>query len=179
MPSCSWEANSSTLLIHLDTSSSWIVALLGLAPSPLLQPFPSPLVTTLCKEGAMSVVVQATPATLLDSLIRRYLKDDLTVREYVPFVLEAITHHRLLHDRHDQAVPDTQSGQKQQSTQHRIWTQRVRALLESQQPGARWAGVCFVRITAQQSISMFQDHVRTWVTLLVGMLTVMSIGSDS
>ncbi|KAG0243057.1 Proline-, glutamic acid- and leucine-rich protein 1 [Mortierella sp. GBA43] len=115
----------------------------------------------------MSSVVQATPAALLDSLIRRYLKDDLAVREYVPFVLNAITHHRLLHDHHDQTVPD---GQKQ-STQHRIWTQRVRALLESQQPGARWAGVCFVRITAQQSPSMFTENVRTWVTLLVGMLT--------
>ncbi|KAF9360051.1 Proline-, glutamic acid- and leucine-rich protein 1 [Mortierella sp. NVP85] len=119
----------------------------------------------------MATFVQATPAAVLDSLIRRYLKDDLMVGGYVPFVLEAITHHRLLHDRHDQALVDTHSGQKQQSTQHRIWAQRVRALLESQQPGARWAGVCFVRITAQQSVSMFTDHVRTWVTLLVGMLT--------
>ncbi|KAF9921838.1 hypothetical protein FBU30_008101 [Linnemannia zychae] len=115
----------------------------------------------------MAAVVQATPTNLLDSLIRRYLKDDLTVRDYVPFVLETLTHHRLLHDRHDQ--PTTTTGQ--QSTQHRIWTQRLRALLESQQPGARFAGVCFVRITAQQSNSMFTDHVRTWVTLLVGMLS--------
>ncbi|KAF8938173.1 hypothetical protein BGZ47_008688 [Haplosporangium gracile] len=115
----------------------------------------------------MAAVVQATPTNLLDSLIRRYLKDDLTVRDYVPFVLETITHHRLLHDRNDR--PDTATGQ--QSTQHRIWTQRLRALLESQQPGARFAGVCFVRITAQQSASMFTDHVRTWVTLLVGMLS--------
>ncbi|KAF9155218.1 hypothetical protein BG015_010614 [Linnemannia schmuckeri] len=115
----------------------------------------------------MAAVVQATPANLLDSLIRRYLKDDLTVCDYVPFVLETITHHRLLHDRNDH--PDTTTGQ--QSTQHRIWTQRLRALLESQQPGARFAGVCFVRITAQQSASMFSDHVRTWVTLLVGMLS--------
>ncbi|KAF9334833.1 hypothetical protein BGZ91_010714 [Linnemannia elongata] len=115
----------------------------------------------------MAAVVQATPTNLLDSLIRRYLKDDLTVRDYVPFVLETITHHRLLHDRNDH--PDPTTGQ--QSTQHRIWTQRLRALLESQQPGARFAGVCFVRITAQQSASMFTDHVRTWVTLLVGMLS--------
>ncbi|OAQ25686.1 hypothetical protein K457DRAFT_157939 [Linnemannia elongata AG-77] len=115
----------------------------------------------------MAAVVQATPTNLLDSLVRRYLKDDLTVRDYVPFVLETITHHRLLHDRNDH--PDPTTGQ--QSTQHRIWTQRLRALLESQQPGARFAGVCFVRITAQQSASMFTDHVRTWVTLLVGMLS--------
>ncbi|KAG0291471.1 Proline-, glutamic acid- and leucine-rich protein 1 [Linnemannia gamsii] len=114
----------------------------------------------------MAVVIQATPTNLLDSLIRRYLKDDLAVRDYVPFVLETITHHRLLHDRNDH--PDTTG---QQSTQHRIWTQRIRALLESQQPGARFAGVCFVRITAQQSGSMFTDHARTWVTLLVGMLS--------
>ncbi|KAG0350503.1 hypothetical protein BGZ54_003777 [Gamsiella multidivaricata] len=121
----------------------------------------------------MAAVVQATPTNLLDSLIRRYLKDDLTVKEYVPFVLETITHHRLLHDRHDQPAATTASGsqQQQQLTQHRIWTQRVRALLESQQPGARWAGVCFVRITTHQSVSMFTDHVRTWATLLVGMLT--------
>ncbi|KAF9538332.1 Proline-, glutamic acid- and leucine-rich protein 1 [Mortierella hygrophila] len=115
----------------------------------------------------MATIVQATPTNLLDSLIRRYLKDDLTVRDYVPFVLETITHHRLLHDRNDH--PDPTTGQ--QSTQHRIWTQRLRALLESQQPGARFAGVCLVRITAQQSASMFTDHVRSWVTLLVGMLT--------
>ncbi|KAF9904430.1 hypothetical protein EC991_002704 [Linnemannia zychae] len=117
----------------------------------------------------MAAVVQATPVNLLDSLIRRYLKDDLTVRDYVPFVLETITHHRLLHDRNDQ--PSSQQPAGQQSTQHRIWAQRIRALLESQQPGARFAGVCFVRITAQQSASMFTDHVRTWVTLLVGMLS--------
>ena len=116
----------------------------------------------------MAAVVQATPTNLLDSLIRRYLKDDLTVRDYVPFVLDTITHHRLLHDRNDH--PDPTTGQ--QSTQHRVWTQRLRALLESQQPGARFAGVCFVRITAQQSASMFMDHVRSWVTLLVGMLSV-------
>ncbi|KAK3806957.1 MAG: rRNA processing/ribosome biogenesis-domain-containing protein [Linnemannia gamsii] len=115
----------------------------------------------------MAAIVQATPTNLLDSLIRRYLKDDLTVRDYVPFVLETITHHRLLHDRNDEHQQPT----GQQSTQHRIWTQRLRALLESQQPGARFAGVCFVRITAQQSGTMFTDHVRTWVTLLVGMLS--------
>ncbi|KAF9106839.1 hypothetical protein BGX27_009012 [Mortierella sp. AM989] len=115
----------------------------------------------------MTTVIQATPTDLLDSVIRRYLKDDLTVKDYVPFVLDAISHHRLLHDRNDQVA----AGPGQQSTQHRIWTQRVRSLLESQQPGAQWAGVCFVRITAQQSASMFTDHVKTWVTLLVGMLT--------
>ncbi|KAF9438155.1 Proline-, glutamic acid- and leucine-rich protein 1 [Entomortierella beljakovae] len=110
-------------------------------------------------------VVQATPTDLLDSLIRRYLKDDLAVRNYVSFVLEAIINHQLLHDR-------TAVGQAEnQSNLHKIWTQRVRALLESQQPGARWAGVCFVRITVQQSLSMFNDHAKTWVTLLVGMLT--------
>ncbi|KAF8980916.1 hypothetical protein BGZ46_003494 [Entomortierella lignicola] len=115
----------------------------------------------------MTAIIQATPTDLLDSVIRRYLKDDLTVKDYVPFVLDTIVHHRLLHDRNDQS-----SGSAgQQSSQHRIWTQRVRALLESQQPGARWAGVCFVRITAQQSSSIFTDHVKTWVTLLVGMLS--------
>ncbi|KAF9954208.1 hypothetical protein BGZ70_010634 [Mortierella alpina] len=117
----------------------------------------------------MAAVVQATPTNLLDTLIRRYLKDDLAVREYVPFVLDTITHHRLLHDKNDQ--PATTANAGQQSTQHRIWSQRLRSLLESQHSGARWAGVCFVRITAQQSASMFTDHVRTWVTLLVGMLT--------
>ncbi|KAG0313393.1 hypothetical protein BGZ99_008916 [Dissophora globulifera] len=123
----------------------------------------------------MAVAVQATPKDLLDSLIRRYLKDDLTVIEYVPFVVDALTHHRLLHDRNEQAVSGSSTGSantsQNQSTQHRIWAQRVRALLESQQPGARWAGVCFVRVTAQQSASLFTDHVRTWVTLLVGMLS--------
>ncbi|KAG0028797.1 hypothetical protein BGZ82_008253, partial [Podila clonocystis] len=117
----------------------------------------------------MASVVQATPANLLDSLIRRYLKDDLTVKDYVPFVLETITHHRLLHDRHGHSAAAAGSGQHSQ--QLRIWTQRLRSLLESQQSGARWAGVCLVRITAQQSTSLFSDHVRTWVTLLVGMLT--------
>ncbi|KAF9345341.1 hypothetical protein BGX26_003256 [Mortierella sp. AD094] len=116
----------------------------------------------------MAAVIQATPTDLLESVIRRYLKDDLTLKDYVPFVLDTITHHRLLHDRNDQTAAGAAG---QQSSQHRIWTQRVRALLESQQPGARWAGVCFVRITAQQSASMFTDHVKTWVTLLVGMLT--------
>lgn len=120
----------------------------------------------------MASVVQATPANLLDSLIRRYLKDDLTVKDYVPFILETITHHRLLHDRHGHSAAASGSGQHAQ--QLRIWTQRLRSLLESQQSGARWAGVCLVRITAQQSTSLFSDHVRTWVTLLVGMLTVRS-----
>ncbi|KAF9371915.1 Proline-, glutamic acid- and leucine-rich protein 1 [Podila verticillata] len=117
----------------------------------------------------MASVVQATPANLLDSLIRRYLKDDLSVKDYVPFILETITHHRLLLDRHGHSAAASGSGQHAQ--QLRIWTQRLRSLLESQQSGARWAGVCLVRITAQQSTSMFSDHVRTWVTLLVGMLT--------
>ncbi|KAF9160497.1 hypothetical protein BGX21_002724 [Mortierella sp. AD011] len=118
----------------------------------------------------MAAVIQATPTDLLESVIRRYLKDDLTVKDYVPFVLDTITHHRLLYDRNlDQVAAPGAAGQ--QSSQHKIWTQRVRALLESQQPGARWAGVCFVRITAQQNASMFADHVKTWVTLLVGMLT--------
>jgi len=108
----------------------------------------------------MASVVQATPANLLDTLIKRYLKDDLAVRDYIPFVIDTITHHRLLHDRHEQ------------SSQHRIWTQRLRSLLESQQSGARLAGVSFVRITAQQSSTLFTEHVRTWVTLLVGLLSV-------
>ncbi|KAF9580046.1 hypothetical protein BGW38_003459 [Lunasporangiospora selenospora] len=117
----------------------------------------------------MASVVQATPSSLLDTLNRRYLKDDLMVHHFVPQVIETITHYKLLHDRHHFEVSSGQ--QQQQSTQHRIWVQRIRSLLESQQPGARWAGVCFVRITAQQSQAMFTDHVRSWVTLLVGMLS--------
>ncbi|KAG0301059.1 hypothetical protein BGZ98_008654 [Dissophora globulifera] len=76
----------------------------------------------------MAVAVQATPKDLLDSLIRRYLKDDLTVIEYVPFVVDAITHHRLLHDRNEQTVSGSSTGSantsQNQSTQHRIWAQR-------------------------------------------------------
>ncbi|ORZ09110.1 rRNA processing/ribosome biogenesis-domain-containing protein [Lobosporangium transversale] len=132
----------------------------------------------------MATVVQATPGDLLDTIIRRYLKDDVTVKDYVPFVLDTITCHRLLNDRfinHDQSISIAKGTTVQQqslssssssslATQQRIWAQRVRALLESPQPGARWAGVCFVRITAQQSVFMFTEHVKTWATLLVGML---------
>ncbi|KAG0345014.1 hypothetical protein BG004_004029 [Podila humilis] len=117
----------------------------------------------------MASLVQATPANLLDSLIRRYLKDDLAVKDYVPFVLETLTYHQLLNDCHGHSAAPEGSGQHAQ--QLRVWTQRLRSLLESQQSGARWAGVCLVRISAQQSASLFSDHVRTWVTLLVGMLT--------
>ncbi|KAF9179183.1 Proline-, glutamic acid- and leucine-rich protein 1 [Haplosporangium sp. Z 767] len=113
----------------------------------------------------MAFVVQATPANLLDTLINRYLKAEI-VKDYVPFVLESITHHNLLHNRYDQPAAGGQ-----QSTQHRIWVTRLRALLESTESGQRWAGACYVRITAQQSVSMFSDHVRTWVTLLVGLLS--------
>ncbi|KAG0230835.1 hypothetical protein BGW42_000660 [Actinomortierella wolfii] len=106
----------------------------------------------------MSHIVLASPANLLHTLLRNYLRDDATVQEHVPLVLETISHYKLLLD-------------KNTNDQHKIWAQRLRSLLESQQTGARWAGVCFVRITMQQSQILFADHVRSWATLLVGILS--------
>ncbi|KAF9974020.1 hypothetical protein BGZ73_002690 [Actinomortierella ambigua] len=106
----------------------------------------------------MSHIILASPANLLHTLLRNYLRDDATVKDYVPLVLETISHYKLLLD-------------KNSNDQHKIWAQRLRSLLESQQTGARWAGVCFVRITMQQSQVLFADHVRTWATLLVGILS--------
>ncbi|KAG0270485.1 hypothetical protein DFQ27_005563 [Actinomortierella ambigua] len=106
----------------------------------------------------MSHVILASPANLLHTLLRNYLRDDATVKDHVPLVLETISHYKLLQD-------------KNTNDQHKIWAQRLRSLLESQQTGARWAGACFVRITMQQSHALFADHVRTWATLLVGILS--------
>ncbi|CAG8592707.1 10905_t:CDS:10 [Funneliformis caledonium] len=95
---------------------------------------------------------------LLTTLITNYALDDNTVDTNVPFILEAITQYQLL------------SNVEEQMVLHK-WCTRVNSLLHSKVMKARWAGICFIKISFEQSEEIFLQNLQSWTTTLMILLT--------
>ncbi|CAG8810821.1 20594_t:CDS:2, partial [Racocetra persica] len=106
---------------------------------------------------------------LLNSLVVNYTLNDNTVDSFVPFILETITHYQLL-------VTEKVNNAKQeislaeQGPIHK-WCTRINSLLQSKVNGAKWAGVSFVKISIQQSETLFTQNLQSWSSALLTLLT--------
>ncbi|CAG8655966.1 3226_t:CDS:10 [Acaulospora morrowiae] len=104
------------------------------------------------------------PAKLLNSIIINYTFNDDTVESFVPFILETITHHQLLKNL------NKESNSAERVPIHK-WCTRINSLLQSKVGSARWAGVCFVKISIEQSEDLFAQNLKTWSSALLTLLT--------
>ncbi len=97
---------------------------------------------------------------LLTTLITNYtLNDDNTIDTNVPFILETITQYQLL------------SNVGEQLVLHK-WCTRINSLLQSKITKAKWAGICFIKISLEQSEELFIQNLQSWTTTLMVLLTV-------
>ncbi|CAG8524494.1 5403_t:CDS:10, partial [Dentiscutata heterogama] len=106
---------------------------------------------------------------LLHSLVVNYTLNDNTVDSFVPFILETITNYQLLAtEKANNARQETSSAE--QGSVHK-WCTRINSLLQSKVSGAKWAGVSFVKISIQQSETLFIQHLQSWSSALLTLLT--------
>ncbi|CAI2175161.1 3408_t:CDS:2 [Funneliformis geosporum] len=98
------------------------------------------------------------PSQLLTTLITNYALDDNTIDTNVPFILETITQYQLLRNVEEQMIL------------HK-WCTRLNSLLQSKVMKARWAGICFIKISFEQSEEIFIQNLQSWATTLMTLLT--------
>jgi hypothetical protein len=103
-------------------------------------------------------------AKFLTTLITNYTFNDNKIETYVPFILETITQHQLLSSK-------SESSREQQVALH-TWCTRINSLLQSKVTNARWAGICFIKISLKQSGELFIQNLQSWATSLMVLLTV-------
>ncbi|CAB4461775.1 uncharacterized protein OCT59_017489 [Rhizophagus irregularis] len=102
-------------------------------------------------------------AKFLTTLITNYTFNDNKIETYVPFILETITQHQLLSSK-------SESSREQQVALHK-WCTRINSLLQSKVTNARWAGICFIKISLKQSGELFIQNLQSWATSLMVLLT--------
>ncbi|KAI9243822.1 rRNA processing/ribosome biogenesis-domain-containing protein [Phascolomyces articulosus] len=100
--------------------------------------------------------------TQLSRILNDYLVNESHISNYLPFILEAITHNHLLIDQENTNDNDAVVKRK--------WTVRLNALLGSKQASTRWAAICLIKETCQQSESLYVTSVQTWTAQLLGVL---------
>ncbi|PKY15679.1 hypothetical protein RhiirB3_427917 [Rhizophagus irregularis] len=98
-------------------------------------------------------------AKFLTTLITNYTFNDNKIETYVPFILETITQHQLLSSK-------SESSREQQVALHK-WCTRINSLLQSKVTNARWAGICFIKISLKQSGELFIQNLQSWATSLM------------
>ncbi|CAH1765679.1 8370_t:CDS:2 [Entrophospora sp. SA101] len=99
---------------------------------------------------------------LLNSIIINYTLNENTIEKFIPFILETISQYQLL--KSDDNVD------KEKTLILNKWCLRVNSLLNSKVIGARWAGICFVKISIEQSEVLFVQNLQTWLTKLLNFL---------
>ncbi|GES91308.1 proline-, glutamic acid- and leucine-rich protein 1 [Rhizophagus clarus] len=99
----------------------------------------------------------------LTTLIANYTFNDNKIEAHVPFILETITQHQLLSSKNEPT-------REQQVALHK-WCTRINSLLQSKVTNARWAGVCFIKISLKQSEELFVQNLQSWTTSLMVLLT--------
>ena len=102
----------------------------------------------------------------LTTLIANYTFNDSKIDTYVPFILETITQHQLLSSKNELS-----SREEHQVALHK-WCTRINSLLQSKVTNARWAGICFIKISLKQSEELFMQNLQNWTTSLMVLLTV-------
>src|SRR5690349_5960924 len=117
--------------------------------------------------------MRVMPMDALDFFVGNYLNDDHSAERYVPFILETLLHHRLLSAKNI-APRNVSTGTEHRPSLHN-WSTRVNSLLQSKVSGARWSGVCLVKVSVEQSDELFLQHAYTWCSMLLGLLTVRSL----
>src|SRR5688572_28817960 len=96
---------------------------------------------------------------LLTTLITNYTLNDDTIDTNVPFILETIIQYQLL------------SNVEEQLVLHK-WGTRINSLLQSKVTKAKWAGICFIKISLEQSEELFLQNLQSWTTTLMTLLAV-------
>nr|CAG8477735.1 13273_t:CDS:10 [Entrophospora candida] len=99
---------------------------------------------------------------LLNSIIINYTLNENTIEKFIPFILETISQYQLL--KSDDNVD------KEKTLILNKWCLRVNSLLNSKVIGARWAGICFVKLSIEQSEALFVQNLQTWLTKLLNFL---------
>lgn len=107
----------------------------------------------------------AMAALQLNRLLSDYLTDESTVHVNVPFVTETIINNDLLNDQQKDDNDDLAAVKRK-------WTVRLNALLQSRQPMARWAAISLVKLTCEQSSSLYTANAQTWCAQCLGFLAV-------
>ncbi|RIB13327.1 rRNA processing/ribosome biogenesis-domain-containing protein [Gigaspora rosea] len=103
---------------------------------------------------------------LLHSLVVNYTLNDNTVDSFVPFILETIANYQLLATE----KAGQEAGSAEQGSIHK-WCTRINSLLQSKVSGAKWAGISFVKISIQQSETLFIQNLQSWSSALLTLLT--------
>ncbi|KAF0478838.1 ribosome biogenesis protein rix1 [Gigaspora margarita] len=103
---------------------------------------------------------------LLHSLVVNYTLNDNKVDSFVPFILETIANYQLL----DTEKVGQEAGSAEQGSVHK-WCTRINSLLQSKVSGAKWAGISFVKISIQQSETLFIQNLQSWSSALLTLLT--------
>ncbi|CAG8590134.1 2466_t:CDS:10 [Ambispora leptoticha] len=118
---------------------------------------------------------QRAPELILHSLLVNYLSKEDNIESNVPFLLETITFHQLLSsissDGSGSGKTDSNNdtAEKIKTPLHK-WCTRVNSLLLSKVPSARWAGVCFVKVSIEQSWLLFTENLSQWSSALLSLL---------
>lgn len=104
-------------------------------------------------------------ALQLNRLLSDYLSDESSVHVNVPFITETIINNDLLNDQQKDDHSDLGAVKRK-------WTVRLNALLQSRQPLARWAAISLVKLTCEQSSSLYTANAQTWCAQCLGFLAV-------
>ncbi|CDH58674.1 hypothetical protein RO3G_10906 [Lichtheimia corymbifera JMRC:FSU:9682] len=102
-------------------------------------------------------------ALQLNRLLSDYLSDESSVHVNVPFITETIINNDLLNDQQKDDHSDLGAVKRK-------WTVRLNALLQSRQPLARWAAISLVKLTCEQSSSLYTANAQTWCAQCLGFL---------
>ncbi|CAG8436078.1 753_t:CDS:10 [Ambispora gerdemannii] len=117
---------------------------------------------------------QRAPELILHSLLVNYLSKEDSIEPNIPFLLETITFHQLLSSGggssgSGKSDSNNNSAEKINPPLHK-WCTRVNSLLSSKTQSARWAGVCFVKVSIEQSWLLFTENFSLWSTTLLSLL---------
>ncbi|KAI7883774.1 hypothetical protein K492DRAFT_159027 [Lichtheimia hyalospora FSU 10163] len=102
-------------------------------------------------------------ALQLNRLLSDYLTEESNVHANIPFITETIINNDLLSDQQKDDHDDLGAVKRK-------WTVRLNALLQSRQSMARWAAISLVKLTCEQSTSLYTANAQTWCAQCLGFL---------
>lgn len=88
------------------------------------------------------------------------LADENHIERNLPFVLESISHNRYLDD------------ESSDLSKFHKWITRLNSLLHSKNSTARWASISLIKVTCEQSSTLYHANVASWVLNILNILTV-------
>ena len=116
------------------------------------------------------------PATGLSLLLSTFLANEAAIPQSLPLILNALGGLAPIAKLEQLAVLAEEQPQNitagQASALLKKWALRINTLLQSKDEKIRWAAAHFVQVTAEQSSSLFRQHIRSWVHSLTGSINV-------